>query len=97
MQFACGNESMYCPLGSGAPLIAQPGVYTVGPSPATRNGTLPCVSGSYCVNGTMLPCPAGRFGCADRLGDPLCNGPCTAGFYCPTGSSGSQAYVPRRC
>ena len=81
----------YCPAGSAAPVSAKAGEYTVGPSPATRNSTLPCTSGTYCVAGTARPCPAGRFGCADRLGDADCNGPCTAGFYCPEGSASSQA------
>lgn len=84
---------MYCPPGSGLPKVALPGEYTVGPTSLTRNGTLPCPSGSYCINGTMFPCPAGRFGCADRLGSSDCNGPCTAGFFCPEGSRSSQAFA----
>lgn len=31
-------------------------------------------------------CPAGRFGCSPRVSDPLCNGPCTAGYYCNAGA-----------
>ena len=83
----------YCPAGSSAPVVAKPGEYTLGPTPLTRNSTAPCGSGTYCVNGTARPCPAGRFGCADRLGDVGCNGPCTGGFYCPLASSSSQAFA----
>lgn len=54
------------------------GVFTTGPSPSTRNGTRPCPSGSFCVDGLSHRCPAGRFGCADRLSDPMCN----AGAWC---------------
>ncbi len=92
-QHPCGNNSVYCPAGSAAPTLAGPGVYTIGPSAMTRTDTVPCPGGSYCVNGISALCPAGRFGCADRLGDPDCNGPCTGGFYCPAGSTSSQAYV----
>jgi hypothetical protein len=90
-QHPCGSVAMYCPAGSTAPVIARPGEYTVGPTPSTRNSSVPCPSGSYCVGGLAAPCPAGRFGCADRLGDPSCNGLCTGGFYCPAGSQSSQA------
>jgi hypothetical protein len=41
----------------------------------------------------MWQCPAGRFGCASRLGSPDCNGPCNPGFFCPEGSDSSQVYV----
>ena len=34
---------------------------------------------SYCQN-----CPAGRYGSGTGSIDPLCAGPCTAGFYCPS-------------
>ena len=55
----CGSVSVYCPSGSGAPIPALPGEYTIGVSNTTMNATLPCPSGSYCVNGTVSPCPAG--------------------------------------
>jgi hypothetical protein len=78
-QHACGGVDKYCPRGSGAPIIALAGEFTMGPTNATRNATAPCPSGFYCLGGVKLPCPAGRFGCADRLGSEECNGPCTAG------------------
>ena len=36
-------------------------------------------STSYCA-----ACPAGRYGNGLGITDPLCNGACSAGFYCPT-------------
>ena len=54
--------------------------------------TLPCRSGWYCTGGVATLCEGGRFGCADRLSEPNCNGPCPAGFYCPAGSVSSQQY-----
>ena len=87
----CGDVSVYCPAGSGVPVTAPDGVYTVGPDEATRNDTQVCPSGSYCVGGVLRPCPGGRFGCAPRLSTLECNGACTAGYYCPEGSTTNQA------
>ena len=95
-QHECGEgvtvgASVYCPLGSGLPLLALPGEETTGgTSPTTRTTALPCASGSYCIGGVRALCPAGRFGCANRLSDPACNGPCTASFFCVAGSLSSQ-------
>ncbi len=90
-QHPCGNASVYCPRGSGSPRVALPGEFTQGPSNATMSSTSPCPSGSYCLGGSRILCPGGRFGCADRLGSEECNGLCTPGFYCPTGATSSQA------
>jgi hypothetical protein len=147
-QFQCGASAVYCPVGSETPSQALPGEYTTGGvSASTRSAAAPCPSGFYCVNGIAQPCPAGRFGCADRLSDMGCNGLCVCaevlllrqlaclhalrlcclvgpcicawrllgvaqnpsthvpdvlnycldlqapGFFCPTGSASSQAYV----
>ncbi len=134
----CGASAVYCPPGSAAPSQALPGEYTIGGETAsTRSASAPCPAGSYCINGTAEPCPAGRFGCADRLSGIGCNGLCVRaeilllnactqhflylrwhvlgvtrntssivpdvldycldlqapGFFCPTGSTSSQAYV----
>ncbi len=73
-QYECGSVDLYCPAGSGAPVRALPGEYTLGSNSTARTAVAPCVSGSYCINGTSALCPAGRFGCADRLSDAGCNG-----------------------
>lgn len=88
----CGNVSVYCPAGSGSPLIVAPGEYSVGGwSNETRNSTASCDEGAFCVNGVRELCPAGRYGCSILVSDPLCNGPCVEGFYCPLGSSSGTA------
>lgn len=46
-----------------------------------------CERGHYCVNGFMLPCPAGRFGSSSEETGRLCSGPCPEGFFCPGGTS----------
>ncbi len=92
-QSPCGGVEVYCPASSGQPLVAAPGEYTVGPTNATRNDSAPCPGGSYCSGGVLFPCEAGSFGCADRLSAPTCNGPCTAGYFCPPGSTSSRAHA----
>ena len=89
-QFKCGGNHVYCPVGSSAPTLALPGQRTIGDSNETRNGTVHCPAGSYCVGGVAIVCPAGRFGCADGLGDADCNGPCAPGYFCPPGSTSNQ-------
>ena len=81
---------MYCPLGTAHPRVAQPGDLTIGGDERTRTGVARCPSSRYCVNGTALSCPAGRFGCATGLGSPECNGPCAPGFYCPEASDSNK-------
>ena len=84
------EDSVYCPAGAGTPTQALPGEVTTGGTNRTRTGVAPCPPGRYCVGGRALLCPAGRFGCSERLSDVGCNGPCTRGFYCPEGSNSSQ-------
>ena len=89
----CGSAAVYCPAGSSAPVQALPGQVTVGGDAFnSRTGAVLCPAGSYCLNGIAAPCPAGRFGCSTGIGSALCSGPCTPGFFCPLGSSSSQAY-----
>ena len=89
-QFPCGNDSVYCPTGSGTPMFAQPGDVTTGGTNSTHDGVDRCPERFYCVNGSQIVCPAGQFGCATGLGTAECNGPCSAGFYCPPGSSSNH-------
>lgn len=90
----CGGEAVYCPQGSAAPVVAEPGELTVGgfPNGTTRTATQPCLLGSFCLGGVSQLCPAGRFGCSEYVFDVLCNGPCAAGFYCPRGSTSNQQH-----
>ena len=98
-QFA--PESVYCPAGVALPMSVPQGYLSLGNNSTMRSSVLPCSSGTYCVNGVNASCPAGRFGCADRLSDAGCNGPCAPGYYCPPGSvsiaeraCGGNATVP---
>jgi hypothetical protein len=50
-----------------------------------------CPSGSYCAGGVRTSCAAGRYGTAAGTATPdvACAGTCTAGYFCPEGSSGT--------
>ncbi len=81
-QAPCGGVGVYCPLGSAAPLTAQPGEESVCvDGPLLCTDVTPCRSGQYCLGGLSRPCRAGTFGCATRMGDPDCNG--VSGPVCP--------------
>ena len=73
----------------------SPGERTIGgfDNGTTRTAVDACPTRSYCVNGTVIPCPPGTFGCAKRLGTPACNGPCAPGFFCPAGSGSNKEFV----
>jgi hypothetical protein len=45
-----------------------------------------CPRGSYCAGGVAVACPAGVWGAGPGRESPACDGPCTAGYYCPPGS-----------
>jgi hypothetical protein len=98
MEHKCGEDgrmhSVYCPEGSGKYTTADPGEFTVGPantSGAVQDSSVPCYATHYCVQGIMIQCPAGRFGCADRLRTAECNGNCSAGYFCEAGSESNLA------
>ena len=89
------SNSVFCPEGSPEPLLVQVGYYSVGFNRSIRDSTVPCHPGSYCRNGIINDCPAGRFGAVERLSDATCSGPCKKGHYCPPGStSGVQFPCP---
>ena len=55
-------------------------------SSQTRNYSYderPCPPGTYCREGLVYDCPAGRFGKREASDDAECDGPCAAGRYCP--------------
>ena len=89
MQVPCGSSSVFCPTGTGEPLPVYPGYYAVGgSSDTTRSAERKCEPGSYCVAGVRSLCAAGRWGGGFGAINSSCSGPCAAGYYCPTGSSG---------
>ena len=77
----CGSTAVYCVSGSSSPRLVPRGEYAIGDTNETMNSTLPCDSGHYCLGGVSYVCPAGVFGCSTRQYDPMCNGPCAAGYY----------------
>ncbi len=85
-------NNVYCPAGTALPLIVLPGHYTIGNNQTTRNAQLPCPMGTFCVNGVMIDCPAGRYGRAERLITSDCTGLCAMGHYCPPTSVSRTQY-----
>jgi hypothetical protein len=91
----CGGAAFYCPEGSGAPISILPGNYSIGGPVETdtmRTGTAPCPFGSnYCLgDGLSRVCPAGVYGNASGLATPLCSGPCSPGYFCPSNSTSPE-------
>merc|ERR1711988_146647 len=85
-------NAVFCPEGTLLPVIAFPGYFTVGNNRTTRYDQKPCPMGSYCIDGVIYDCPAGRYGRGERLIDPQCTGPCAKGHYCPPGSTTMHEY-----
>lgn len=97
----CGGIQYYCV--GGVRYAVDPGYASIGGTPETRTGQQPCVTpGFYCLGGQSLPCPAGRFASSSGSGSAACEGPCRAGYYCPTASvvddanecGGNNVYCP---
>ncbi|EEY68393.1 uncharacterized protein PITG_04849 [Phytophthora infestans T30-4] len=51
---------------------------------------LACNAGAYFDGAKCLPCPGGTFGAVPGLASSSCSGLCTAGFFCPKGSTSSR-------
>ena len=84
----CGSAQVYCPVGSSAPTTVLDGYFSAGGANATvQNQQNQCPSGSYCVSGLQVPCPAGTFrgtvGASSVLGCTTC----PAGYFCGTGTT----------
>mmetsp|Transcript_2593 Transcript_2593/g.3535 ORF Transcript_2593/g.3535 Transcript_2593/m.3535 type:complete len:1916 (-) Transcript_2593:156-5903(-) len=93
-ELVCGNDTVFCPVGSRWPQAVAVGYYTTGgvEDGSTRSAEARCDPGSYCVAGRRYPCLAGFFGASYGLTDPKCSGLCSAGFYCPVGSIKGEEY-----
>ena len=85
-------NGVYCPEGSANPLVVLPGYYTTGNTRTTRTAIVKCPNSSYCVDGVIRDCPAGRYGITERLHNEKCSGPCAAGYFCPAGSTSRNEY-----
>ncbi len=100
----CGNASVFCPAGSGAPTPVGAGNYSTGNastgSAASMTAQAVCPAPAayanvsvYCPGpgvGVMIVCPGGRFGTAAGLSSSLCSGECAPGYFCPDGSVSPQ-------
>ena len=91
----CGGVDVYCPEGTGSPLVVAEGFNSVPEqSPAyVRHGVIKCEPGSYCTSGVRYPCPPGRYGAEYGLQNSTCSGSCRPGFYCPE-MSNSSTMIP---
>ena len=92
-KYLCGASIYYCPPNTKRRLQVFRGSnhvgahYTAGgTSDLNRDEQVLCPVGHYCVDGRSHACPAGRYGSRYGENDPMCEGPCAAGFYCPAGS-----------
>lgn len=99
----CGNSAIqYCPESSSQPLPTAQGFFAAGfvypqvtPSSPGSNtlqvggftAQVKCPRGSYCIDGIKTLCPAGRYGGSTGNTNASCSGLCTAGFFCPEGST----------
>ena len=85
----CGNATVYCPTGSIVPILVDDGYYSAPLYIDEKNRFQQwiCPIGSYCVSGTILPCPPGVYGLDEGLSSPSCSGVCPPGYYCPEGST----------
>lgn len=65
-RFSCGiSPAYYCPQGASRQYATDSGYYAVNSTIALGGGyaaQLPCLPGSFCINGESSPCPAGHFG-----------------------------------
>ena len=95
----CGSHSTctgstsicWCPSGSIQPQQATPGQYTYGSPSGTTNqmtSVTNCNPGTYCQNGVQFVCPAGTYCDSYAMLRPGLL--CSAGFFCPPGSSSRQ-------
>ena len=97
--FFCGHPSVYCPEGSGDPLPAPSGYFTVDingvdspGSVSSRSAVVICPRGYYCLDGIKLACLPGTFGDSFGLSNMNCSGKCPEGWYCPVPSTQPFAF-----
>ena len=83
----CGGIDVYCPPTGREkrPTLVSPGYYAVGGTNATRTGQEPCPPGTFCADGVITKCPAGRY--QPLAGQVRCDNACPPGAYCPEGSA----------
>ena len=83
----CSSPTTYCPLGSSTYSYTDAGYYAVATLGRLYKNECLCEAGRYCVAGVASACPAGRYGDDTGSTNASCVGVCSAGFYCPAGST----------
>ncbi|KAJ1420393.1 hypothetical protein B484DRAFT_351281 [Ochromonadaceae sp. CCMP2298] len=58
----------------------------------TRYAQAPCEAGHYCLQGLRYKCPQGRFGALSQETRALCEGVCSAGYFCLAASTSPMSY-----
>ena len=88
-QTACSGRTKYSAAGAASCSTVSTGYYTTGcnsSSNACTSQTI-CAKGTYCSSGVAYDCPGGTYGSTTGLSTNACSGKCTAGYYCPAGST----------
>jgi hypothetical protein len=83
----CENPTEYCPMGSAVRTPVPRGFYASPTPSGLFFHATQCETGRYCAEGVARRCPAGRFGSTVGLSTDVCSGNCSAGYYCPAGST----------
>ena len=88
-QNKCGSANVFCPSQSATPTYVSKGYYSnENDSVDKKTSQHLCPPGFYCPgDGSKRACPSGRYGASSGLSDEGCNGECTSGFYCISGST----------
>ena len=89
VQYECGNQTVFCPMGSSSPAPVPIDFFSLpeaGPE-SIREEAAQCPPGSWCELGRRHLCPAGRYGSRTGETASACTGPCARGFYCGPGST----------
>ena len=82
----CGGGDVYCPVGTGVPLLVPLGYYSTDTDNTDsiqtlklRVSALICPFGYYCENGLKRPCSGGTYGQIQGLHSSECSGMCPEG------------------
>eukprot|EP00948_MAST-09A_sp_MAST-9A-sp1_P001588 g1588.t1 len=59
----------------------------------TRTEEKECEEGYYCSGGLRYQCKGGYYGNAKGLWQDTCSGVCSAGYFCPSGSTSATQYI----
>jgi len=81
----CGNNNVYCPLGSISPKNVTEGYYSIGDEEDKRYSQQICEAGFYCVDGVKKICPRGYYCPITGLSSPIECG--ASNLYCLEGAT----------